>query len=71
MTLVVLGRESTDLLRDWVEELFEGVPAGQAHCPTDGSSNLPAWDITAASEDHPSQGNPASCFLVCNTFGAR
>ena len=33
MTLVVLGRESTVLLRDWVEELFEGVPAGKAIAP--------------------------------------
>jgi secreted Zn-dependent insulinase-like peptidase len=33
MNLVVLGRESTDLLRDWVEKLFEGVPAGKTIAP--------------------------------------
>jgi secreted Zn-dependent insulinase-like peptidase len=33
MTLVVLGREPTELLRNWVEELFKGVPAGQVIAP--------------------------------------
>jgi secreted Zn-dependent insulinase-like peptidase len=33
MTLVILGRESTDLLRDWAEELFKGVPAGRDIIP--------------------------------------
>lgn len=33
MNLVVLGGESTSLLRDWVDELFEGVPPGKVIDP--------------------------------------
>ena len=44
MNLVVLGRESTDLLRDWVEELFEGVPVGQVSAP---QAEVPIYPLGA------------------------
>ena len=44
MNLVVLGRESTDLLRDWVEELFEDVPVGQVIAP---QTEVPIYPLGA------------------------